>query len=452
MPGGLTVSRGPLLLTTVCAVLGTVALLPICRLQLGPSVSFVPAMLSVVACFDLLSVYLLVGDYRDRGDPRMLMMAWAYSCSLVLMGGYGLAFPGAISTNPPLSVTPSMAAYLYVAWHGGFPLLLGAAWAPWPTRWTAPTPALRRRTVASVTVTAAVLIGVVIIALLFAFAHHLPVLIVGVDISRMTTMTAPLTIPLVVLALAVAVRGSRRRTGPERWSTIAILACLGDLILTYRSGARYSLGWYCGRSLTLVSAGVVLIAMLVAFRRLKSQAEYDAAMDSLTGLHNRRSAHATLDQLVARCQRSGALLSVLSLDLDHFKQVNDQQGHETGDAVLAEVGQLLARTCRKGDTVARVGGEEFLILLADTGYQGALVVAEKVRATIAAMTVPGLDAPVTASLGATTLQHDDSAATVLRRADAALYRAKHAGRNCVVMLGPDNDDERDVTASRVMRR
>lgn len=433
-PGAGVASRRALVVTATAAVLATGALLPFSHQQLGSSVSFVPAMLAIVACFDMLSVYLLVGDYRDRGDPRLLMMSWAYSWSLVAMGGYALAFPGVVSAHPPLALTPSMAPYFYIAWHCGFPVLLGAAWAPWPYRWTAPTPASRRGAVSLGTIAAAVLGAAGLLAVLSALAHRLPVLIRGVDTTRMTSVTAPVAIPLVVLALGAALHGTRRRTGPERWSSVAILICLCDLSLTYFSGARYSLGWYCGRSLTLLSAAVVVMAMLAGFRRLKAQAERDAAIDALTGLSNRRSAYPELDKLISRARRAGAPLGILCLDLDLFKQVNDRYGHETGDTVLIELGRLLTSECRVGDVVARVGGEEFLILLPDTDQRGTLVIAERIRARVATMIVAPVNHPITASIGATTLHLDDfTAATMLRRADNALYDAKHAGRNRVVM-------------------
>jgi len=427
-----TDARRPLLLAGLGTVLVTAALLPVSMAALGPTVSFMPALVSVVACFDLMSVYLLVGEHRDQGDRRMLMMAGAYTWSLVVMGGYALAFPGAIFVDPPLALSPSVAPYLYIAWHGGFPVLLGVAWLPWPRRLLVSPPVARRRTVAAFTLAGAVASGGLVVAFFVAFAHRLPVLIVGLDLSGLTRVTAPVTIPLVLLALIGTIFGTRRRTGPERWSSIAILVCLCDLVLTYYSGIRFSLGWYAGRSLTLLAAGVVLVAMLARFRKLKMQAEHDAAFDALTGLHNRRVAHVALDQLVARSRRSGSPLGVVALDLDQFKTINDRFGHEAGDAVLAAVGRSLRGCCRAGDVSARVGGEEFLVLLPDTDEHGTLVAAEKLRSVIGSLAVPALPWQVTASIGATVLRADDmDYATVLRRADAAMYRAKSHGRDRV---------------------
>jgi diguanylate cyclase (GGDEF)-like protein len=251
----------------------------------------------------------------------------------------------------------------------------------------------------------------------------------------MTVVTAPVVLPLVTAALAVTWRGVRHRTGPERWAVVAVLVCLCDLVLTYFSRTRYSLGWYCGRSLTLVSTGVVLLAMLAGFRKLKAQAERDAAIDPLTGLANRRTVFPAVEKMVARCHRSAADLSVLGLDLDLFKQVNDRYGHDAGDRVLAEVGRLLTWTCHQGDVVARVGGEEFLVLLPDTGERAARETAELIRGAVAAMTVPGVDQHLTMSIGVSAWHRGDTtAATLLRRVDDALYRAKADGRDRVVTL------------------
>jgi len=414
------------------------ALLPLGTIQGPVSSSFVPAMVSVVACFDLISVYLLVGDYRDRGDLRLLVMAAAYTWSLIVMLGYTLAFPGAVSPHPPLAVNPSMPPYLYVAWHVGFPVLLGAAWWPWPAGWTTPTVPHRRPRLIGAGLGSAVLTSTTVVAGLVSLAPVLPTLIIGLDTSRMTKLTAPVALPLVAISLGLAVRGTRRRSGPERWASVAILACLLDLVLTYSARSRFSLGWYGGRTLTLLSAGVVMIAMLGSFRRLKAFAEHHAAVDSLTGVRNRRTAYESLDQLFARHQRSGTPLGLITLDIDYFKSINDTHGHETGDEVLSRIGRTLTTSCRVSDVVARVGGEEFLILLPDTAPDGTYVVAEKIRCAIAAMRVDGLSAPVTASVGATGLRStDSSSAALLRRADAALYAAKHAGRNTTAVAPHD---------------
>jgi diguanylate cyclase (GGDEF)-like protein len=238
----------------------------------------------------------------------------------------------------------------------------------------------------------------------------------------------------VLAALVLCYRGTRDRRGPERWAPIVILTCLCDLVLTYSASHRYSVGWYAGRTLTLVASGLLVVSMLAIFRRLSALAERDAAHDPLTDLLNRRSASIALDQMIESARLSGEPLSLVGLDLDHFKRINDTHGHEAGDAVLAAVAAVLTTNCRATDLVARVGGEEFLLVLHDTDETGALRVAEKVRQAISDTQIPVLDEPLTASLGVTELRADDHDQTeMLRRADRAMYHVKETGRDRVAV-------------------
>jgi diguanylate cyclase (GGDEF)-like protein len=161
-------------------------------------------------------------------------------------------------------------------------------------------------------------------------------------------------------------------------------------------------------------------------------AETRAATDSLTGLANARASHDTLKRMVAQAFRTETPLTAILLDLDHFKQINDRFGHARGDDVLAAVGALLDSTKRESDFIGRLGGEEFLLLLPDTGGSDNLVVAEKIRDAVSAIAVPGVDTLITASLGLA-VYPDDAAdpETLLRHADRALYTAKANGRNRV---------------------
>lgn len=429
-------SSAALWTTALAVVIASLSLLPSGSYAVGASVSFVPALVAVVAVFDLMSVYLLMGDYRDRGDLRLAVMAGAYAWSLVVMAGYALAFPGAVATDPPLAITTSMAPYFYVAWHGGFPVLLAAAWAPWPAAWTRPMAPTRRTRTGTALLGAFLLAALVLVATLLRYAESLPPLINGLDTSRMTTLTAPFTLPAALLSVVVTVHGSWRRPGPERWTSIAVLACLCDLMLTYFGGARFSLGWYGGRTLTIFAAGVVLVAMQRSYRKLKSQAERDAVIDALTGLNNRRGAYAGLEQLISRARRSRTPLGLVVVDLDWFKRVNDRHGHEVGDLVLSHVGRVLNEFTRAGDVAARMGGEEFVLVLDDTDADGTRLAAERLRLLISETTVRGLETPVTASLGtAELLDSDVEFASLLRRADEALYLAKEQGRNQVQGVG-----------------
>jgi diguanylate cyclase (GGDEF)-like protein len=150
-----------------------------------------------------------------------------------------------------------------------------------------------------------------------------------------------------------------------------------------------------------------------------------AVRDELTGAYNRRFLMETLARERARALRSGAGYAVCLIDVDHFKQVNDTCGHQEGDAVLRAVAAVAARGLRAVDVFGRFGGEEFLVLLPDTDHAGALRVAERIRAAVAAET------RVTVTVGVAYSTKEEVAA-VLARADRALYDGKAAGRNRVI--------------------
>ena len=156
--------------------------------------------------------------------------------------------------------------------------------------------------------------------------------------------------------------------------------------------------------------------------------------DALTGLPNRRALDEALAQELERAQRYGQAMTVVILDIDHFKQVNDGHGHAVGDLVLQRFAALMGAQVRANDIVGRWGGEEFLLLCPGTGADGGQALAEKLRATLAAHAFEGLGCR-TASFGVAALGEGESLQSLLSRADAALYEAKRRGRNRVE-LGP----------------
>jgi two-component system, cell cycle response regulator len=167
-----------------------------------------------------------------------------------------------------------------------------------------------------------------------------------------------------------------------------------------------------------------------------------ALTDELTGLYNRRYLLAHLDELIARVGRGGLDAAVLLFDIDHFKRVNDTYGHAAGDDVLREVAARTTNTVRSVDLVARLGGEEFVVVMPETGPAIAVAVAERLRSTIAnepfTIRASGERFPVTVSIGVTSaIAGGDDRDRLLKRADEALYRAKADGRNRVVSRSPD---------------
>jgi two-component system cell cycle response regulator len=163
-----------------------------------------------------------------------------------------------------------------------------------------------------------------------------------------------------------------------------------------------------------------------------------AVTDPLTGLYNRHYLATASKQQVANSRRHEEPLSLIVLDLDHFKRINDEHGHSRGDLVLTEVGQVLGRTAREGDICARIGGEEFVIVLTRCSLEGAVSKARQVRSEIEGLRPAGLT--VTASLGVATFDRagDADFDGLFKRADDAAYRAKRSGRNRVEISTPDD--------------
>jgi diguanylate cyclase (GGDEF)-like protein len=181
-----------------------------------------------------------------------------------------------------------------------------------------------------------------------------------------------------------------------------------------------------------VRESVIQAAPVLANLRNLAIAEMRASTNSLTGLPNKRVLQDTVRRMAAQASRTIAPLAALFLDLDHFKQVNDVSGHARGDDVLAAVGAVMRSTLRGSDYAGRFGGEEFLILLPDTGLTGAVEFAERLRAAVAAISVSGVEQRITISIGVAVLpDHAGDADGLLRTADRALYAAKNNGRNRV---------------------
>ncbi len=179
-------------------------------------------------------------------------------------------------------------------------------------------------------------------------------------------------------------------------------------------------------------------APVLANLRNLAVAEIRAATDGLTGLPNKRAVTDALKRTFAQATMTKVPLALLLLDLDHFKQVNDQYGHAAGDQVLAGVGTALRSVLRARDFAGRNGGEEFAVLLPDTDIAAALEIAERVRAAIAEVTLPGTGVPVTVSIGVAGFPgHASTLERLDRLADAALYVAKRQGRNRVELASVD---------------
>ncbi|HEY4316653.1 MAG TPA: diguanylate cyclase [Herbaspirillum sp.] len=159
--------------------------------------------------------------------------------------------------------------------------------------------------------------------------------------------------------------------------------------------------------------------------------------DQLTGALNRRGLDDAFEREFARAARGGATLCVALLDLDNFKHINDSHGHAAGDAVLMHFAKIVNATLRSMDVLARFGGEEFVILLPATTPVEAMITLARIQAELAANPCQheGRSLPVTFSAGATAYQVEEEKYTLMKRADAAVYKAKHAGKDQAIFSG-----------------
>ena len=243
----------------------------------------------------------------------------------------------------------------------------------------------------------------------------------------------------IMLALGVvAVRAGQK---PARYFLLAAGAAMTGAVLTTLS----TWGFIPHNSWTfraveigmLVDATLLALALAYQFRvgqEERLRAERLAQLDPLTGLNNRRAFYDLTTPLWSNAGRHGHVTSVMLLDLDHFKEINDAHGHAHGDDVLKAAAEALGQCVRQGDVAARWGGEEFIVFLPETRAAAAAALAERLRAAIAAMRIPHAagETAVTASFGVAEIENGlGTLDALIASADACLYRSKQEGRNRV---------------------
>jgi diguanylate cyclase (GGDEF)-like protein/PAS domain S-box-containing protein len=194
--------------------------------------------------------------------------------------------------------------------------------------------------------------------------------------------------------------------------------------------------------------------MLVALRKSRDEVHRQnealqilATQDPLTGCLNRRAFYERFEAEFSRAKRYEHEFACIMVDIDHFKSVNDNYGHQVGDEVLKKVSQVLRNCLRTSDIVCRYGGEEFCLILTETGLEGALFTAERIRETVAANDIDGID--ITVSLGVSALDYQPAnPSDLLNQADKALYRAKNSGRNRSLGYDPAIDDRSEADGEK----
>jgi diguanylate cyclase (GGDEF)-like protein len=274
---------------------------------------------------------------------------------------------------------------------------------------------------------------------------------------------------VVLIGTLIPVRRLIRRlpAGPiaRRWHILTVLILL--FVVGYLTFGVAFWGTHNALSSVIVPAVFLLGALFVwavAALSLRTASdlrrvallERENITDPLTGIYNRRYLDRRLEEEVVRARRYSHPLSLLMLDVDHFKRINDEYGHHAGDGVLRFLGELIMGIVRGPDVVARYGGEELVVISPEITRERALALAERLRENIEAheFVLTSESAPrqairVTVSIGVAALEADvPDAIALMRRADEALYSAKAAGRNQVRGYVPSQSDDRPTRANR----
>ena len=381
---------------------------------------FLPAAGSIAVGADALTLLLVLSRARATPGRGLAWLAAGYGIAGLLMTSCLLVLPQAGAPLPG-----GAASWLWSAWQSGFAVCVGMF---------AVLDGAERRRLTMRRVAVAALAAAAVLALGAA------VLPVSAGVALACTMAA------LVLILFRWPGGSTT----DLWLGVALAAMAVEIGAGLLGDPAFSTGWYAGWALNLVAHAALLTGLLLdASQRFAGAMQdhrelaYLSVTDALTRLPNRRAFDAAFLAEWRRAQREMTPVSLLMIDIDQFKSLNDHLGHKAGDACLRQVAEVMRRAVRRpSDVAARLGGEEFALLLPNTDELGAVHLGERVRAGIEALQIPSPGAGrgiVTVSVGAATTYADArcwSPIGLMQRADAGLYQAKRAGRNFVQMAGP----------------
>ncbi|PWR22625.1 sensor domain-containing diguanylate cyclase [Zavarzinia aquatilis] len=405
--------------------------------------AFLPAYGMAVIVINLQTGFIILTHVPFARRRYLLVMGLAYLYVAAIATAQMLVFPGVLAPHGLLGAGPQSAIWLWVLWHGGFPgLILAAMILGWCDR-------RRERVVTlgtwhNVAASGGIFVVVGILLWLVTGGQTMLPPIIADGGSFADLWYRPSGIAVLLLngaALIAVVFVMRGRTMIGLGLGLAMLASLSDSLLTLHSGARYTLGWYAARGLSILSA---LSVLAVYFReltrlhariiRLNARLETQATVDELTGLYNRRHFNRQLDAVLRLARRRGGETALLLIDVDHFKRFNDRHGHQQGDECLRQIGAAIQSIARRpGDVAARYGGEEFAVILPDTSAEGTIAAARRLLDATRGLAIVHEDSPaggiVTVSIGVAGGGPDATPDSLIRAADGALYAAKAAGRD-----------------------
>jgi diguanylate cyclase (GGDEF)-like protein len=431
------------------AIIGFLLAVPFARIPLPPAWAFLSIHESALLVIALITAVLLFGQYEIVRSRALLILAGGYLYAAVMAIPHLLSFPGIFGPQGLLGNNPQTPPWIFVFWRVGYEIAL-IAYAL--LRHREPSFSTRGAGVEIALAVAGVLItGLLLTLVAVVFGGALPVLQVDGQYTRPTIVIALLSWSIGLFVLLVF-WWRKPDSVLDLWlSVVIVLSLLAALQSSLLNTGRFDFGFYFGRLFGLAASSFVLINLLVENGRLYAklaagQAELRrlTTVDPLTGIANRRAFDTALDSEWRRALRNRDNVSLLLLDVDSFKSFNDVYGHPAGDDCLRKIAGVLVGTARRGgELIARCGGEEFAVLLPGVGATEASALAQRVcqsvrdlNVTHAASTVA---AHVTVSIGVAAMlparpndPRQAVPASLVERADRALYAAKAAGRDRVV--------------------
>lgn len=456
------------LAVVTASVLAFLVSVPFAQVPMARLVGFVPFYQSALITNDLVTAVLLFGQFKILRSRALLLLAGAYLFTACIAVVHTLSFPGLFSAAGLLGSGPQTTAWLYMIWHGGFPVAVIAYAVVKDGR--SDTQPLSGNGRFDVSISAGVVLLIAGSLTLVATLGH--DLLPGIMHDQGYAPAMPVVaggIGLLCVAAAGVVWGRRSQTVLDLWLTVSMCTLALDIALSavFNAG-RFDVGFYAGRVYGLVATGTVLIALLLESNRLygvlletyrsdrakSAELRRLSVLDPLTRIPNRRAFEEAIDREWRRTLRYRSPLCLLLIDVDYFKRYNDRYGHVSGDQCLRAVAQVLSGFARRGgDLAARYGGEEFAIILPEMSLDEAHALAERLCEEVRALDVPheasDVAQHVTISVGlvdalAVASDGDGGAlrelpadranpSVLVEQADAALYDAKGAGRNRVAV-------------------
>lgn len=441
------------------------------HLQLAAYPQFSTLHAGFVFLADAITSFMLFGQFRYRRLPFYAILATAYLFNALVMLPFLLSFPGALKDTGWVIGGTQSSIWTWHLWHLIFPLLVVVALLQHRHYEGNMVAAARiRRSIAAAVASASLLALGVGVAVTY-FHDWLPVLITNtrVPLTESFYLLGALTAGITALAALLCwYEVERQRSVVHLWLTVALIALLADALASLAANGRYTIGWYFGRVESMVATSVLLLLFLSELNRLYAHLatimrdllssntrlaelvrEKEALVESLraseehvrqlayydplTELPNRRLLMDRLQLAVSLAKRHRYSMAIMFMDLDRFKQVNDNLGHEVGDKLLRQVAVRLTHCMRSGDTASRSGGDEFVIVLTEIARpQDAALVAEKIIESLREPVIIDTHRiEVTTSIGIAIypIDGEDDMRDLMNKADAAMYAAKQAGRN-----------------------